>query len=164
MRSNDIKSFERGNFYEMSEMRVGKRYSSSNYGDRDQNEAPRLYRLGDVDTSRLVYLRTCTYNSRYYKQQNKNQNTHPYRGNMPELREQVESLTILTEAAESNAVYAQPVHFFLCGRDKAVEQFKIIGIRRPVVNGNAFITVCRYFSKNISVLFVYNKHIQFFIF
>lgn len=77
----------------MSKMRFGICYSTSDNGDHHQNQAQRLFGLGDVDIAGNLYLRTDTYYSRGNKQQDQNKNQDSHRSDMPKLREQVEGVT-----------------------------------------------------------------------
>lgn len=76
----------------MSEMRFGVRYGSGGYGDCHKNQAPRLFRLGNVDIACHMYVRIDTYYSRCHEQQNKNENQDPYRSGLPKLRKPLESV------------------------------------------------------------------------
>lgn len=81
-----------GDHYEMSEMRFGVRNGAGGDGNYHKNQAPRLSRLGDVDTACNFYMRVDTDYSRSHQQQDKNENQDPHRSGMPKLRQTLESV------------------------------------------------------------------------
>ena len=73
-------------------MRFGVCHGTSHNGDHHQNQAQRLFGLGNVDIAGNLYLRTDTYYPCGNKQQDQDKNQDSYRSDMPKLRQQVEGL------------------------------------------------------------------------